>query len=824
MPILRDLIDIESCPAITHVNTDLRQIRFCKQVDVPNLRVLRRVYQRLSNRAEQCRELLPWKLPRTISGNHVSHRHRRDLHSVLILDFAGDDFQRADKTLLLLLWISEQPLPKFAFLAACEPLNLLRRVGLALDQSERLQHRIVQVRGNLFALIVPNPGRPFRIESTHQAEPEGNRQQAHSEQRREHGEQRWSERPEIHLRDDHDGEPDNHEPTPADHAGPGPNGGLGRDAKSGAPRAVVEFAPHQSGADDNHHDRHDHRRRGAIERPGCRERSPDTHDHEADRPPPFDRGRRADIDAGANGHPENRVDEDSGTAEGGEQDKGNADFEHVDLEVVGDTARHAADDLAAGSAHKPPTRWWGRRNKGRRHNSMVARAHPGRHQGLPPILGKLSGRESGTSPMRRSAKKPTIAPMTNSTFTDEVREMWRTRPLRTPWNSPLGGVSSGIGIRYGIDPVLVRIAFVTATIFGGAGIVLYLAAWLTFPRAGDEVSAFESLIGRGHSSESSTKTVLLTIAFVIAFTSLGPVGVGMGGSGVISLGLLLVAMWLLHQRRPVPPAPPAPPAFTTQPTAAHMQTPGPHPTTQMPYPPNDDMNAATTRIPRTEAGEPVPPSWDPLGAAPFAWDLPEPKPAPVKVPKPPRSPFTKIVLGLAIIAGAIATAFAYAGGDWFTPARVGAVVLVVLGGGLVIGALMNRGHGLLLWSIPVVFFVTAASGAGDLEFDQPTGSKVWEVSNMSQLQSAYHVQMGEGVIDLSDLELTEDRVVAVSVTAGEATILLPENMNVENHCTRTFAEVQCLPSGINGGEDGAEGPVLTLNIEATAGEVRVERV
>ena len=62
------------------------------------------------------------------------------------------------------------------------------------------------------------------------------------------------------------------------------------------------------------------------------------------------------------------------------------------------------------------------------------------------------------------------------------------------------------------------------------------------------------LMGRGHSSDSSTKTIVLLVALAIAATTVGPVGVGLGGSGLIGLILMVGGLWLLYQRAPVPPA------------------------------------------------------------------------------------------------------------------------------------------------------------------------------------------------------------------------------------------------------------------------------
>ena len=53
----------------------------------------------------------------------------------------------------------------------------------------------------------------------------------------------------------------------------------------------------------------------------------------------------------------------------------------------------------------------------------------------------------------------------------------------------VGGVAGGLGRYFGIDPVLLRIAFVLLLLAGGSGILLYLIAWVVIPqeRPGDAV-------------------------------------------------------------------------------------------------------------------------------------------------------------------------------------------------------------------------------------------------------------------------------------------------------------------------------------------------
>src|SRR6476661_827132 len=135
--------------------------------------------------------------------------------------------------------------------------------------------------------------------------------------------------------------------------------------------------------------------------------------------------------------------------------------------------------------------------------------------------------------------------MTKTSFGDQIHQMWQSRPVRLPRQGPIAGVAAGFGQRYGIDPVLVRVALVVSTIFGGAGIVLYLLAWLLCSEAGDQSSAAESLFGKGHSSQSQTKTIVLIVALAIAVSTIGPVGVGLAGSGMISMALMLAGWWML---------------------------------------------------------------------------------------------------------------------------------------------------------------------------------------------------------------------------------------------------------------------------------------
>ncbi|MFC4602646.1 PspC domain-containing protein [Rhodococcus kronopolitis] len=465
--------------------------------------------------------------------------------------------------------------------------------------------------------------------------------------------------------------------------------------------------------------------------------------------------------------------------------------------------------------------------------------------------------------------------MSNPSFPEQLQQLWRTRPVRLPSRGPIAGVAAGIGHRYGVDPVLVRVAFAVSTIFGGVGIALYLACWLLLPRAGDQASAAESLVGRGHSSESGTRTVVLAVALVIALSTLGPVGVGLGGSGLISLALMLGGLWLLHQRRPVPPPLPAgvvpdgldaasssgypgtrhpyahggytaPGAYATLPKT-YEPTPGfqaaPRPSDPAPigeWPGPDAVEPTTppttphlSASPPPAAAQatpfgpaPTPPDWDPLGVAPFAWDLPEPTPAaPPAAPKPPKSRLTSTVLGLAILVTAAAWAVGSATGtQWLSAGQLGAVALAVIGVGLVVGAFLRRGYGLLVVTGPLIGFVVLASLIGPVDWDnRHLGDQTWTPTDAAQLEDHYAGQVGDFVLDLRQVALTGDKEIEIDSGIGEFTVLVPANMDVRNHCSIAVGELMCLPEGVDGGADGIGGPVLTLNMTGKVGELTVDR-
>lgn len=81
--------------------------------------------------------------------------------------------------------------------------------------------------------------------------------------------------------------------------------------------------------------------------------------------------------------------------------------------------------------------------------------------------------------------EPTESPETEPT----VRPLFRPRE-----GGMLTGTAAGIASYLGMDPTIVRVLFVLLAVMGGAGVPLYLAAWLLIPEDGAERSIAADLI------------------------------------------------------------------------------------------------------------------------------------------------------------------------------------------------------------------------------------------------------------------------------------------------------------------------------------------
>lgn len=405
-----------------------------------------------------------------------------------------------------------------------------------------------------------------------------------------------------------------------------------------------------------------------------------------------------------------------------------------------------------------------------------------------------------------------------------VKNFVATRPRRPTSGRVVAGVAAGIGRRYAIDPVIVRVALVVSAIYGGAGVICYLIAWLFLTGEGDDVSPFEALIGRGHSSTSKGLAVCLCIALLPATT------VTFGGHFSTAAGIVVLAaaLFLLHRYRgdlgivdsprPVPVG-----------ADAHAE-------------PNADPNAdpeaggmtdQTTTLGPQDAVPPEfrnqPPAWDPLGAAPFAWDLPEPSPVPQPIPAPVRRARSRAglaTLGVLLVTAAVLGAVS-PDVPWLSVPHIIGVLGGITGIGLVVGSFTRSGRGL----IPLAVLL---SGAGLLLSTSPpslvghgVGNATYQPTALSDVRPLYQQSIGNVRLDLSQLPSSGSVDTTVSLGAGNLTVVVPNDANVHATCSTNAGNIDCLGVRTSGPGEHVEatqsgtGLNITLTLEDGPGQVSV---
>ena len=83
----------------------------------------------------------------------------------------------------------------------------------------------------------------------------------------------------------------------------------------------------------------------------------------------------------------------------------------------------------------------------------------------------------------------------NEPSSNGTKHLYRLRDGRV-----VAGVCAGLAAYFAVDPTLVRLAFALLTVFGGAGILLYLCAWIVIPEEdGDGSSIAESFVSKRRS-------------------------------------------------------------------------------------------------------------------------------------------------------------------------------------------------------------------------------------------------------------------------------------------------------------------------------------
>ena len=309
----------------------------------------------------------------------------------------------------------------------------------------------------------------------------------------------------------------------------------------------------------------------------------------------------------------------------------------------------------------------------------------------------------------------------------------------------IAGVCQGIADHFRIDPLFVRIGFVVATFFGGAGAIAYVAGWLLIPEQDESTSIGERIV-REHRWGRIAGIVLIAIA-VTSFGgpvwwfsrgALFPVALIVGG-----VLLLIPGVFDREPRPPVagPPAPPPP----SPPTTTSFEDPQP------------------------------------------------PVPAPIAQPRQRRrGGIGAITLGVLFVGGGL-TGLYVAAGHSVNPTNVFAVSLVVVGLAMVISAWVGRSFVLIPIGLLLIGLMSVST-AVDVPFTGGVGHRHIEPTTLSDLHSEYHLGVGEMHLDLTNVDFPRGSSTSVKATVGIGHLLVtvPRNVTVVIHGHAGMGEVRFL--------------------------------
>jgi phage shock protein PspC (stress-responsive transcriptional regulator) len=362
---------------------------------------------------------------------------------------------------------------------------------------------------------------------------------------------------------------------------------------------------------------------------------------------------------------------------------------------------------------------------------------------------------------------PRDRPPQDRVDTENLRDFGGLR--RSLTDRKVAGVAGGLGRHLNVDPTVLRVAFVVLCLFGGAGFVLYGAAWLFVPEEGSDKAAVTT-------NPHTRKALLVAAAVVAGLLLVGDSWGGLWFPWPLAVVALVVVLVLLNRDRYTRSQPPA------------GQWPG------------DDTGhrSATRHAPRPDRG--------------------------------PRLFWVALPL-LAIALGTLGV-YDVSGG-WVTEAAYPALALTVVGAMLVLGAWVGRPGGLialgLVAAVALVVTSTVAPGwQGDrrVHVVPPSAGDVGEEYYVPA--GRIHLDLTR----VTDLQALDGRAIDLEANAGELVVTVPDGLAVDVRADISVAGSVRLDGYEEGGPDvfvdqripappGA--PEVELNLDLVVGSIEVRR-
>ena len=146
------------------------------------------------------------------------------------------------------------------------------------------------------------------------------------------------------------------------------------------------------------------------------------------------------------------------------------------------------------------------------------------------------------------------------------------------------------------------------------------------------------------------------------------------------------------------------------------------------------------------------------------------------------------------------------------PDEAAAVALAVLGVGMVLGAFLRGGRGLIAFALPVGALALLSGTVHDLDerlerYDadrdaalERQGPQHVVATSPAQLDARYRGGNHPVSLDLRGLHLDEEQTTSVRTDSGPIQVLLPAGLPADVRCSSEHGPVRCLGAEVTGGE------------------------
>ena len=328
------------------------------------------------------------------------------------------------------------------------------------------------------------------------------------------------------------------------------------------------------------------------------------------------------------------------------------------------------------------------------------------------------------------------------------------RPDEGRW---LAGVAAGLGRRFGVPVWIIRIAFALLCFAGGLGALLYVAGWLLIPREGETDAIVQGWLGTGQ-ARRWVGVVLVGLAVIILGSETGLIRGDLAFAVVlIGIGVMLYRGDLSRGDRRQDSAPPPAEA------------------------------AASSSAPATPSGTENEP---PVGSPPVP---------PVPTPEPARetSYLGRVTVGFSVLAlGVLGLLDGLLPGFHPQFRHYVALLVAVIGLGLVLGAWFGRSGGLIVFGLLLIPFLVLSplavlvdrGSSIDLDFRsteraihfRSTERSIHRATSVRQILDEYDLGIGSLFIDLRDVDFAGQTVATeVDLGIGEVRVYLPDGVSAE---------------------------------------------